>query len=462
MSQSSATQRSMAGQPTQATCTSPERFESSASDQQALKIRLFYSKAGSVVAAVLIAAGSALDHFAYPDRLEEFMRVRGIVALTLLGIWGLLHSRMGERHVRSIAMAWLMIPQVMIAWMIHDTQGAESSYFAGLILALFALGTVLPVTFVESAAFGGATLLLYALASYTHAKGLDVSALFFTHGLFILMAAITAAICAWLNERSRARMQCLKDEVLHKNTELQEINHSLSQIKGQLIEREKMVAIGSLSSALLQDLNTPVNLSMLAIGQGLSMSAVKGDKMLAESLQDARESIERVRTIVADLRHFAHPAPDGERLQPFTLDRALRSAIRLSSGDLKGIPVVVDLKNEMVVVGDEPALIGVLITLLSNAGQAVRSTKLLHPEVRLRGELIGDRVRITVRDNGPAIEKDAIGRVFGPFFTTRGIGSGLGLGLSLCQAMVLRHGSRLTVQSEPGAWTTFSFDLATA
>lgn len=430
-------------------------------EQRVLANRLFYSKAGSVIAAFLIIAGGGLDHFAYPDRADAFMHLRWMAALAVAGVFALLHTQLGERYVRSISMLWLMIPQLMIAWMIYDTQGADSVYFAGLILALFAVGTVLPVTFFEGTVFGGATLVLYAIACTTHPNGLGEGSSFFTHLQFILMAAITAAVCAWINERSRARLQSLKDEVFDKNTELKDINHTLSQIKGQLVEREKMAAIGALSAGLLHELNTPVNYSMMAINLGLSMSAVRTDKMLTETLKDAREGMERIHGIVSDLRTFAYQTPSSDGPLPFVLEQAMRSAIRLASFDLRGISVTVDEQSETVVLGDEPALIGVLINLLSNAAQAVKSVKRTQPGVHLRVERLENRVRISVRDNGPGIEKDVLGRVFEPFFTTRGIGSGLGLGLSMSHAIVQRHGSDLTVQSEPGAWTEFSFELAT-
>jgi two-component system, sensor histidine kinase PhcS len=433
--------------------------------QQVLSHHLRYSKTGCLIAAVLIAMGSGLDHFAYPERFKEFLELRWIAIFALLGVWVLLGTDFGARHARSISMAWLMIPQGMIAWMIHDTQGAESSYFAGLLLALYAVGTVLPLTVFESAFFGGVTLLLYATACATVEGGLELAstsgASFFTHGLFILMSAITAIVCAWLSEKSRNRLQSMKDQLSEKNGELKEINHTLSQIKGQLLERERMAAIGSLSAGLLQELNNPVNQSMLALNMGLGMSAVRGDKMLAETLQDAREGMERVRGIVSDLRSFSIPEATEDSLQPFLLEKAVRSAIRLSSFDLKGIPVSVDMPTDTQVTGDEPALIGVLINLLSNAAQAVKTVNRPYPGVQLRGELRGDRMQISVRDNGQGIPKDVITRVFDPFFTTRGIGSGLGLGLSISQAIVQRHGSKLTVQSEPGNWTEFSFELAT-
>ncbi|MNU02281.1 Sporulation kinase E [compost metagenome] len=64
-----------------------------------------------------------------------------------------------------------------------------------------------------------------------------------------------------------------------------------------------------------------------------------------------------------------------------------------------------------------------------------------------------------MRDNGLGIEPANIGRVFEPFFTTRDVGAGLGLGLSMSYGIVQRHGGTLMVESEQGAWTEFVFDL---
>ena len=71
----------------------------------------------------------------------------------------------------------------------------------------------------------------------------------------------------------------------------------------------------------------------------------------------------------------------------------------------------------------------------------------------------GDRLGLSVRDNGPGIDPANIGRVFEPFFTTRDVGAGLGLGLSVSYGIVQRHGGTLAVESEFGEWTEFTFDL---
>jgi two-component system sensor histidine kinase PhcS len=82
--------------------------------------------------------------------------------------------------------------------------------------------------------------------------------------------------------------------------------------------------------------------------------------------------------------------------------------------------------------------------------------------INVGAERLDGRLRITVRDNGTGIKSEHLTRVFEPFFTTREVGQGLGLGLSVSYAIVQRHGGLLSVASEEGAWTEFSMDLTLA
>ncbi|MCY1523029.1 Adaptive-response sensory-kinase SasA [compost metagenome] len=72
------------------------------------------------------------------------------------------------------------------------------------------------------------------------------------------------------------------------------------------------------------------------------------------------------------------------------------------------------------------------------------------------------RLHVTVRDNGPGIAEENLARVFEPFYTTRDVGQGLGLGLSISYAVIERHGGQLFAESELGQWAAFSFDLPRA
>jgi two-component system sensor histidine kinase PhcS len=89
----------------------------------------------------------------------------------------------------------------------------------------------------------------------------------------------------------------------------------------------------------------------------------------------------------------------------------------------------------------------------------MQSVQRAQPRIDVRVAPEGERLRISVRDNGHGIDPANIGRVFEPFFTTRDVGAGLGLGLSVSYGIVQRHGGILSVDSVFGEWTEFSFDL---
>lgn len=428
-------------------------------EQQLSDFRLTYSKAGSVTSIVLVLAGFGLDYFSYPERLLEFSLLRVFVALLTLGVFFVLFTPFGRSNVRMLTMLWLLLPQIMIAWMIFVTDGAGSIYFVGLHLALYAVGIILPITFFEGVGFGVLTLGLYVAACVLHPDTTDDTSRLVTNSLFILFSAAASAVCTWFNEKARIRLFSLQHEVSEKNASLREINATLAEVKGQLIQREKMAAIGTLSAGLLHELNNPVNYSLMAIDMGLTCPGVEGDAMLKESLGDAREGMQRIQNIVSDLKTFAYQKPGQDAQRPFLLGNALRSALRLAGYELNGIDVPVELPQDTHVLGDEPAIIGVLINLLSNAAHALQAARREQPRISVTVAPHGPRLQVKVRDNGTGIAPENIGRVFEPFFTTRDVGAGLGLGLSVSYGIVQRHGGTLSVDSEPGAWTEFTFDL---
>lgn len=422
-------------------------------------VRLAFSKTGCVTSAVLVLAGVGLDWAVYPEKAPAFLLARVLVAVTTLLILWVIQGEFGRRHVRVLTLVWLALPQIMIAWMIAQTEGAASIYFVGLHLALYAVGMIVPISYLEGLGFGVFTCLIYVLACFWHAGGVVATGQFIAHLLFTAFSAIICVGCTYFAELSRLRLFALREQVAEQNARLQETNRTLAEVKGQLIQREKMAAIGTLSAGLLHELNNPVNYSLMAIDMGLTCPGVADDAMLKESLDDAREGMQRIQNIVSDLKTFAYQKPGQDAQRPFLLGNALRSALRLAGYELKGIDVPVELPQDTHVLGDEPAIIGVLINLLSNAAHALQAVRREQPRIAVTVVQRGPRLFVAVRDNGSGIAPDNLGRVFEPFFTTRDVGAGLGLGLSVSYGIVQRHGGTLVVDSEFGAWTEFTFDL---
>jgi two-component system sensor histidine kinase PhcS len=107
-------------------------------------------------------------------------------------------------------------------------------------------------------------------------------------------------------------------------------------------------------------------------------------------------------------------------------------------------------------------LLQVLINLIQNSLDALKARPADAPpgEVRVRAGLAGAVPFISVRDNGPGIPADLLSRIFDPFFTTKAVGSGMGLGLSICYRIMEESGGRIRVNSRPGEFCEFVLEFA--
>jgi two-component system sensor histidine kinase PhcS len=425
--------------------------------------RLAFSRGGAYTAIALVLLGMGLDYGQYPQWQGPFAAARLLVSLLIAGVVVVLYSAAGRRLVPWLTLCWLLLPQIMIAWMIQQTDGVASPYYVGLYLAIFASGIALPFGLFQNLVFGLMSYLCYLVACLLHPGGIEPLGTFIVNSLFILFAAAASAVYTFFNERARFMLFTLKAEVSRKNAELEGINRKLIDIKGQMLQQEKMAAIGTLAAGLLHEVNNPVNFCLMAVEVAMEEPAAKNEPALQECLVDAKDGMKRIQHIVSDLKTFAYRKPGAEAEgQPFLFEKALDSASRLTAHELRGVQMSRDLPADTLVLGDEAAIIGVLINLFSNAALAMRKAGTAAPAIHTSGQWKDGRLHLTVRDNGPGIATENLARVFEPFFTTRDVGQGLGLGLSISYAVVERHGGLLYAESELGQWTAFSFDLPPA
>ncbi|QUN27857.1 HAMP domain-containing histidine kinase [Cupriavidus sp. KK10] len=425
--------------------------------------RLAFSRGGAYTAIALVLLGVGLDYGQYPQQQLAFGVARVLVSLLIAGVVVVLYSAAGRRFAPWLTLTWLLLPQIMIAWMIWQTEGAQSPYYVGLNLAIFASGIALPFGLWQNLVFGVLSYLLYVLACLFHPGGIEPVGAFIANSLFLLFAAAASGVYTFFNERARFMLFRLKDEVAEKNTELEVINRRLADIKGQMLQQEKMAAIGTLAAGLLHEVNNPVNFCLMAIEVAMEEPQAKENPSLEECLVDAKQGMQRIQHIVSDLKTFAYRKPGAEvEGTPFLFEKALDSSIRLTAHELRGVSLSRELPADTLVLGDEAAIIGVLINLFSNAALAMRKAGTAAPAIHTTARWDNHRLHIMVRDNGPGIPQENLARVFEPFFTTREVGQGLGLGLSISYAVVERHGGQLYAESELGQWTSFSFDLPRA
>ncbi len=438
-------------------------------DEVLRDFRLEFSRVGAYICIVMAMLGCILDYALYPAMQARFALARVTMSLLIFGVARLMGTAWGRRRVHWLTLAWLLLPQLMISWMIGVTEGATSLYYVGLTLAIYASGIVLAFGMWQNLVFGAVTYLLFVAACVGHPGVFQLHGAFVVHSVFLLMSTVVSAVYTYFNERARFMLFQLQSEVVRKNSLLEATNKDLADIKGQMMHQEKMAAVGTLAAGLLHEVSNPINFCMMAIDIAAEQPTARDSMLLAECLDDAKQGMQRVQHIVSDLKTFAYRRRSGGVAgTPFQFEKALASAVRLIGHEIRDATVTRTLAPDTMVRGDEAAIVGVLINLLSNAALALakrdRPVGAAAPgaQIHVTADWWQDRLRVRVRDNGRGIAPDHLARVFEPFFTTRDVGQGLGLGLSISYGVIERHGGILSANSMLGEWTEMQFDLPRA
>jgi two-component system NtrC family sensor kinase len=229
------------------------------------------------------------------------------------------------------------------------------------------------------------------------------------------------------------------------------------RLQEQLIQSEKMSAVGQLIAGVAHDLNNPLA-SVVGFADFL-IEAGQAPPHLRDPLETIRNEAERAAKIVRSLLTFARKHEGERRPQPIgpILDATLlllQNELTVSrvSAHLTAAP---DLPPVAV---DANQLQQVFVNVIHNAVQAIAASG-IGDTIEIRAGRAGDRVSVTVSDNGPGVPPEIAGRVFEPFFTTKAEGEGTGLGLSICQGIIREHGGSIVHESPEGGGAVFQIEL---
>ncbi|MDB4998009.1 MAG: hypothetical protein JWM74_5441 [Myxococcaceae bacterium] len=236
----------------------------------------------------------------------------------------------------------------------------------------------------------------------------------------------------------------------------------------QLLIAGRMASVGTLAAGVAHEINNPLAYVILNLDAILEevrtfeapLSARVNELELMA--REAREGAERVRLIVRGMLTFA--ADDEERRTTIDLRSLVELSVRMTNHVTRSRARVVELHGVVPpVVGDEGRLGQVFINLLVNAAQAIPEGHADANEIRIiSGTDAAGAAFVEIRDSGPGIAPGVLGRVFDPFYTTRPLGSGTGLGLAVCHNLINAIGGEISVTSEVGRGTTFRVVLPAA
>jgi signal transduction histidine kinase len=300
--------------------------------------------------------------------------------------------------------------------------------------------------------------------------------------------------------RSLVRLRRVQDELAVRNAllestneELQSTMEELREAGAQLVQAERLAAVGELAAGVAHEVNNPVNFALNAIKtlrmyvddigkvarQIAELDAAEPDRLpqrlqelddLREQLQfdeaaDAltelggivAEGLERTSRLVGDLRDFASPGDQGTA--EVDVLRGLRSTLQLVSHSLSeaGVHASIELPDTLPPVeGDARALNQVFLNLLKNAAEAFERRG---GEVHVRAVPEGGWILVEIRDDGPGVAAELRDRIFEPFFSTKEAGRGSGLGLSISRRIVSEHGGTLELECGPDGGSCFRVRL---
>lgn len=253
-----------------------------------------------------------------------------------------------------------------------------------------------------------------------------------------------------------------------RNQELLAMNSKLAEMRQQLLQAEKLAAVGQLAAGVAHEINNPISFVQSNIhtlddylqdllnvldgnaGATVDVEVLRND--IPALVRESQEGISRVRKIVEDLREFSQV--DNARLWHWhNLRNSLDATLHLLADELSGKLEIVREDGELPDVWCSGTQINqVFVALLSNAAEAVAPAGGV---IHIRSGVAETEVWLEIADNGRGIAPEVLPKIFDPFFTTKPIGAGIGMGLAQAYGIIRQHKGRIEVSSEAGKGSRF-------
>ncbi|MFH1460745.1 MAG: ATP-binding protein [Candidatus Omnitrophota bacterium] len=269
----------------------------------------------------------------------------------------------------------------------------------------------------------------------------------------------------FLNVLRNESVIAISNSLLYEYTEEQvkQRSEELIKVQKQLVQAEKLATVGTLAGGVAHEINNPLAAILTNVQLLLDSDDIK-NKDDKESLELIEEATKRCREIVKKLMVYARKPLAREEISKVDLNEVIGNVLSFIKYQLgqEDIKIVTNLqKNNYFVTGNKNELEHVITNIVLNAKDAIKKIKksgIIEISLTKSEEFI----KIQIKDEGVGMSSEVRPKIFDPFFTTKDVGKGLGLGLSICQAIIERHNGKIEVESEINKGAVFTVQLPIA
>src|SRR6266704_1276461 len=234
----------------------------------------------------------------------------------------------------------------------------------------------------------------------------------------------------------------------------------LKRLEEQLIQAEKLAAMGQMLAGVAHELNNPLT-AILGVTE-LLREREGTDDSSKRQLDLTHRQARRAARIVQNLLEFSRPAAPQKK--PLDLNAIIDRTLQLQEHSLRRNNVAIDFRGDASlppVMGDANQLIQVFLNLISNAEHAIREVR-DSGRIQIRLARTGEKILVIVQDDGVGIRPEALPKLFDPFYTTKRPAGGTGLGLSICLSIIREHGGTIEAEVLPGGGSAFTVHFPVA
>ncbi|HEV2328768.1 MAG TPA: ATP-binding protein [Verrucomicrobiae bacterium] len=265
--------------------------------------------------------------------------------------------------------------------------------------------------------------------------------------------------------RVRSRDECgqlalvfngMTEKIQQSRTQLEKTVATLKSTQEQLVQSEKLSAIGKFVAGVAHELNNPLT-AVVGFSEVLKQSTT--DKLTHQHSETILKAALRCKRIVQSLLSFARREQSERKL--VSINSLVEMVLEIVGYTMRAsnIEMVTRLDPALpMVLVDVSQIQQVLLNIVNNAQEAIQATGRAG-RIQIVTETGMSNIRISIQDDGPGIPEEHLRRLFDPFFTTKEIGKGTGLGLSLCYGYIKEQGGTITPMSEVGKGATFLIEL---